>query len=386
MSDNNSKKTVKRHVHIGRVAGAAVILILLIIGIVILIQALSGGKNNNNSVNNNANVSQTTSETTTTEATTTEPQLDARYQYITVSADDVHKGQLILVNNWTKFQAEEGADLVSVYDIKNDSYMVKDTLVQIHQDTTDPLTTMLTDFANEKGLYNVMIISGFRSVQRQSELYDEDLQKTGLSYSTLVTVPGFSEHHTGYAMDFGLYSPDWSSEYDGTGEYAWINENCKKYGFVVRYPSDKTEITGIDYEPWHFRYTNVPHSYVIMDNGMCFEEYIELLKQYPFENEHLFATDKETNTQYEIYYVPMEGDKLQIPVPATEEYTISGNNVDGFIITVKLATASQPDTVVSVPEMTTPVETIANDITIDTPAVTEETNSVSDEYTVTTTP
>ena len=72
-----------------------------------------------------------------------------------------------------------------------------------------------------------------------------------------------------------------SLDYTGTGECSWLNQNCYQYGFVVRFPEDKEELTGIDYEPWHFRYVGIPHAYMMTKNNLCLEEYISFLKQYP---------------------------------------------------------------------------------------------------------
>ena len=91
----------------------------------------------------------------------------------------------------------------------------------------------------------------------------------------MVAVPGTSEHQLGLAVDLV------SSEYTGlderqeeTGSYQWLVKHCAEYGFILRYPNDKTEITGIIYEPWHFRYVGVEAAREIMDQGICLEEYL----------------------------------------------------------------------------------------------------------------
>ncbi|MBP3269014.1 MAG: D-alanyl-D-alanine carboxypeptidase family protein, partial [Ruminococcus sp.] len=119
------------------------------------------------------------------------------------------------------------------------------------------------------------------------------------------------------------------------GDYAWINENCYKYGFIERYKEDKTELTQIQPEPWHFRYVGLPHAYYITKNNLCMEEYISMLSQYVYGEHHLEFTDENGNG-YEVYYVPadMGADNTNIPVPAGKKYDISGNNIDGFIVTL----------------------------------------------------
>ena len=122
--------------------------------------------------------------------------------------------------------------------------------------------------------------------------------------------------------------------FDGTGDYAWIAQNCHKHGLILRYPEHKSEQTGILYEPWHYRYVGVPHSYYISENGLILEEYIEKVKNYSFDKKQLTVNaDGET---YKIYYVESEGETTRVPVMKNCEYEISGNNIDGFIVTCKV--------------------------------------------------
>ena len=119
-------------------------------------------------------------------------------------------------------------------------------------------------------------------------------------------------------------------------EQAWMEQNCAKYGFVVRYDGSKFEKTGILDESWHYRYVGVPHATYMMENNLCLEEYLELLKNsYAYPNEPL--TVSANDTEYLIYYVPVSSDSTTfVPVPpeSVGTYEISGNNVDGFIVTV----------------------------------------------------
>jgi hypothetical protein len=100
---------------------------------------------------------------------------------------------------------------------------------------------------------------------------------------------------------------------------------------VLRYPESAVESTGVEYTPSHFRYVGVPHSNIMQDKNLCLEDYVEFLKGYDFYGEHLFVTLG--NIEYEIYYVQADGDVTQVPVPKDRYYSISGNNIDGFIVT-----------------------------------------------------
>ena len=144
--------------------------------------------------------------------------------------------------------------------------------------------------------------------------------------------PGGSEHHTGLVIDLYLYfSNGTSGDYDGTGEYAWINSHCQEYGYVVRYAGDKQSLTGIADEPWHFRYVGVPHATEMVEKGMCLEEYIDYLRQFPFDGDHL--TIEAGGKKYEVWYDAGS----EVYLPDSGNYTVSGNNVDGVIVTCEVS-------------------------------------------------
>lgn len=271
------------------------------------------------------------------------------WEWKTVPAESLYTGSLILVN--PDYAYESGTETpVSVLEHKTGSYFVKDRNVALMENVIEHLNEMMDDFSAETGLTDVMLISGWRDPDRQQELYQEDLDEKNQTQSTLVAVPGHSEHHTGLAMDFGLMpSEDGTSRtYDGTGAYAWINENCQNYGFVVRYPEDKMDLTKIEYEPWHFRYVGQPHAQIMTEleltnlpvsdvgllrsGDLCLEEYIEFLKGFPLEGEHLYANG------YEICWQKpqvQENGELKIAVPSNQPYTISGDNTGGIVVTAE---------------------------------------------------
>ena len=149
-----------------------------------------------------------------------------------------------------------------------------------------------------------------------------------------MALPGHSEHESGYSLDFSLYEDGVQSDYDGTGEYAWINENCSHYGYVLRYTEDKQDTTGIQAEPWHYRYVGQPHAAYMQENNVCLEEYLTLLKNYSADVP-LSVTNWDGEI-YQVYYVAADtaADSTYVMVPPDKKYTISGNNSDGFIVTV----------------------------------------------------
>lgn len=148
----------------------------------------------------------------------------------------------------------------------------------------DEARQMLAD-AKEAGLHIIMC-SAYRSVERQETLFDECMReyiKSGMGHwdayqETVLKIaePGKSEHALGLALD--LISNQYTEldkRQETTKEAKWLAENCHKYGFILRYPPEKTKITGIIYEPWHYRYVGEEHAKKIHELGVTLEEYLQ---------------------------------------------------------------------------------------------------------------
>ena len=246
--------------------------------------------------------------------------------------DAVYTGDLLLVNNQILYHFPQEQDLVSIYDGKTGSYYVRDTEVYLAPKALEALNRMLDDFRAQGGSKTVNVVAGYRTEAFQQHLFDQSVERNGQAHAEeFVAQPGGSEHHTGLVVDFSLFYTDGSSaEYQGAGEYAWINSHCQDYGWVVRYREDKQSLTGIGDEPWHFRYVGIPHAAVMTEKGLCLEEYTDYLKEFPFDGQHL-AVDC-SGERYEIWYCPGTAAYL----PDSGEYTVSGNNVDGVVVTCKV--------------------------------------------------
>jgi len=246
--------------------------------------------------------------------------------------DAVYTGDLILVNNHILYHFPEEQPLACVYEEKSGSYYVRDMEVQLSPDALQALNRMMDAFRDQGGSKTVNVVAGYRTEAFQQHLFDQSAERNGQSHAEkYVAQPGGSEHHTGLAIDFSLFFADGSSgEYTGSGEYAWINANCQNYGWVVRYDRDKERLTGIGDEPWHFRYVGVPHATAMAVQGLCLEEYTDYLKNFPFDGRHLVVDCAEG--KFEIWYCP--GTAAYLPVE--EEFTVSGNNVDGVVVTCRV--------------------------------------------------
>lgn len=254
-----------------------------------------------------------------------------------VTREYLSKGNLILVNNENPIRDYEESELVSIAENNEGAYQVKDKSIKLNKEAVIALNKMMIDFKEAKGSNDLIIISGYRDFNAQEKIHYETMINEGTEQANnYVAKPDRSEHHTGLAIDLGIYHANGtSSEYDGTGIYSWINDNCYKYGFVLRYKDEKKHKTGISNEPWHFRYVGKVHATIMHELNLCLEEYIIYLKNY------LYYTNPgqgitEIGKNYSIYYVPAENEMTYISIPKNKEYTVSGNNKDGFIVTVIL--------------------------------------------------
>ena len=257
------------------------------------------------------------------------PELPEGWEWQQMTEADLSQGTLTLVNRDHAYDPEL-PQTVSVYDKKTRSYFVKDKILSLREEAVDALNQWMDAFAAESGKTDVNIVAGWRSYDDQVRLYQNAVNNKGQEYAdAYLALPRHSEHHTGLAVDLDTYNIEdgTSGGFDGDGEYAWAVAHAWEYGFIQRYPPQKSDITGINYESWHFRYIGLPHAYIMQTENLCLEEYIDYLQNYTFSGEHLHVTC--LGVSYELYFCA--GD--QVVVPTTGSYTISGNNVDGYIVT-----------------------------------------------------
>ncbi len=278
---------------------------------------------------------------------------EREYENIIWNSADVHRGELILINSSFPYVfPDTPTKCLSLYTHRNQhdyvnskgenkkvySYYTQtsDTSAQLEETALAALNAWADDFfraTNEIDLF-VYDNDGYRSKDDQ-HLLD---QKNGTSYE------GRTEHHTGMAVDLYIYTLEYQMfnldhpTYAST--YSWIYKNAHKYGFVLRYAADKSDITGVTDEKYHFRYVGVPHAAYMYENGLCLEEYLDLIRDsHSTKKENLKFSDAEND--YEVYYVPASSDSVtEIPVPKDTSgnmtYSISGDNKEGFIVTITI--------------------------------------------------
>lgn len=261
---------------------------------------------------------------------------NAGYDEITLKDDALHTGDLILANQeypveFDPDEIEEGTSTaVSFVTVKSvldnhespKPYTASDWEVGLDRTAALAMDAWFTAFYDATGNRDIRMIGGYRP---DSEDHD---------------------FHTGRTLVMGIYPENESSYfYKPEGDYAWLDEHAAEYGFVVRYPEDKDEYFDESITTRRtatYRYVGIAPATYMRENGLCLEEFLEKIKNYSIDS-MLQVTSGDA--QYGLYYIPASnsGKETSFSVPTGDTtYTVSGNNMDGFIITVGLNEAASP--------------------------------------------
>ncbi|MBQ6448072.1 MULTISPECIES: VanY-A/VanY-F/VanY-M family D-Ala-D-Ala carboxypeptidase [unclassified Niallia] len=240
------------------------------------------------------------------------------FQTIAITKEQIFQGNLLLVNSENPVHQESiKSDVVNLFMHREltTGYGLLDNEIKLSKDVARKFSVMIAA-AEKEGVRHFLINSGFRDFDEQNVLY----QEMGSDYALPA---GYSEHNLGLSLDVGSTL----TKMEVAPEGQWLEDNAWKYGFILRYPKDKTEVTGIQYEPWHIRYVGLPHSAIMEEKNFALEEYLDYLKE-----EKKLSTSV-NGEKYEIFYYPVKKN-TDVLVPDNLRYEISGNNVDGVIVTV----------------------------------------------------
>ncbi len=244
---------------------------------------------------------------------------------ILLDKKSIHKGNLILVNHEYAYREEKTDSLMPVQN-KSPEILLKNRAVRL-------LCALMEEI---QGFERIVPVSGWRSKKEQQEIWANSIAENGMEFTEkYVAFPGHSEHQTGLAIDLGLKKevidficPD----FPDTGICGTFRKRASEYGFIERYPLGKEAVTGIAYEPWHFRYVGIPHAAIISEKKLTLEEYISFIRRFPYGQ--MYYCCRRGNREMLVSYLKAEEEgntllKINDDLP----YSVSGNNIDGFIIT-----------------------------------------------------
>ncbi len=237
---------------------------------------------------------------------------------IEITKEQIYKGNLLLVNK--DYPVKKDSIRSDIINVAQNSELVRgygvlDRNIRLSKDIAKKFLNVI-DAAEKESVNHFLISSGYRDFQEQRQLYEE----MGSDYALPA---GYSEHNLGLSLDVGSTQ----TKMEKAPEGKWIEENVWKHGFVLRYPKNKSNITGIQYEPWHIRYVGLPHSAIMQEKKFTLEEYLDFLKE-----KKEISTNVE-GKEYKVSYYKVSNNTT-INVPINQHYEISGNNMDGVIVTV----------------------------------------------------
>lgn len=277
---------------------------------------------------------QTDGVVTTSQKTETEPPAP-KYFTVNMQAGEENTGTLVLVNATHPYTFPEEEELVSLYEEGAGDYVkLSSSNIRLRREAMDALFALAKDFGAASGKHDLLVASGYRSYDEQVEIYSSRVDSKGIDYAKkYVAMPGCSEHHTGLCFDLSVYTDEGVAMHlDDSQEYSFVVEHCAEYGLIRRYDETKTALTGISGEDWHFRYVGAPHALYITQNGLCLEEYLELLAQHPESDPLILLTG---DTRYTLYFVPVSPTGttgIEVGEEYRDTYSISGTGCGGYAV------------------------------------------------------
>lgn len=184
-----------------------------------------------------------------------------------VKSTEFH-GDILIVNSENRLGADYVPDdLVNLYQMRH-SFRLASSEIYLTRECYEAMEKMFAA-AEDAEMNGYIVTSGYRDYNRQAEIFAE-------SEPGYAQEPGASEHQTGLAFDVTVETGD---GFENTPQYSWLMSNAHKYGFIQRYPANKSHITGISYEPWHYRYVGKELAKELYEAGQTLEEYLDALTQ-----------------------------------------------------------------------------------------------------------
>ncbi len=243
------------------------------------------------------------------------------FEYTKFSKSAMYEGLLTIVSDENRYAGASPSDCVSCYDFMFDSegnklFSIKSSEVSARSISLSAVRDLMAEFFKQFGQASLVLMDGYSSADSADDL------------------------STGYTLNFRFINTDGTyTSFTPIGSYQWLADNAYRYGLIFRYPQAEEGAAAGSDRSGYIRYVGQPHAQIMYKNNMTLEKYVEYIKNYSYENAIAYTTDDGNN--YAIYYCASEGEETNIKIPTdmsgtAYNYDISGNNSDGYIITVKL--------------------------------------------------
>ncbi|MBR3629064.1 MAG: D-alanyl-D-alanine carboxypeptidase family protein [Oscillospiraceae bacterium] len=231
---------------------------------------------------------------------------------VPLDTKEISNGKLLLLDGDHAFSGSN-ADLVD-FSGKSENYLMRVNDMPIKSEVVDALNKMTAAYVMVMERTDLMIYSTTEPVSDVC-LYPEAMPDSA----------------TGYCVDVCIYTEE--GDIVGIRENSpWLTNNAHLYGFVRSYTTADEEVTGVASAPHHLRYVGKVHSMIMHEQGLTLTAYIDSLSKHPISDPYYWT---DGSTTWSVYYVPATAGQTQVPVPLNANYEISGNNVDGFIVTAE---------------------------------------------------
>lgn len=310
-------------------ASLAVIILLFLTASILLAVRIAQTASKLPSDNNNDDPAVTTTAPVDTHHTSDNT---SGYTAFMVDSAQMKQGPLVLVNKDHKYSFPSGvSQLVEIRSSRTKSadgnYAFScDYEKLLHTEAMQAFNKLMDAFYVATGNGDALVFDAYRTEEQQNNM-------------GTATKGGHSDHHTGYLVTVKFLKDNRMYDQNDTlftDAYAWLAEHAHEYGFVTRYPESKVAATGVSGYSNAFRYVGTAHAAYMYQNDLCLEEYVELLKSYDLKGAHLSVTDAQ-GVKYEIYRIEAStAEQTSVQVPEGKQYTISGDNNGGLIVTVTL--------------------------------------------------
>lgn len=259
---------------------------------------------------------------------------NSNYIALQVDAAKLDTGSLILVNKNNEYIFANNPEVVS-FPTSGNKYGLKDGTLKANPTALTAFNDMMDALYKNVPEADIVVMTAYRTKEYQDSLGNG-------------TPGGYSDFHTGLSFELkdGNKYDDSYDNIDDLDKYDWLYKNAHKYGFIVRYPANIPEsdtgknagksfsaITGVDDYAYVFRYVGIAHATYIYQNELCLEEYLELIRTSHAYGSSLSIKGADSRS-YEVYYFAATGDSTELQVPVKYAYEISGDNMNGYIVTV----------------------------------------------------
>lgn len=238
------------------------------------------------------------------------------YSELSVPPSKLNSGALVIINDEYPADGSVASGMVSLLKNKSEDYSLINESIRLNEEAAEALNSMMAAYHEATGLTDFVVYGTNDTFTGEGSLCPEY----------------FPESVTGNTIDLAVTAYGTPVTFDGKDAEGWILDNCHKYGYIVRYPHGKEMATGQKFCPWHLRYVGMPHAALMAEKGLCLEEYVEFLKNYTYGNALIYSFD---DVEYEIYTSEAVGETASARVPISGNYSISGDNIGTYIITVE---------------------------------------------------